>query len=133
MGSIQLNLIRYMKFLTILVILLSTTSCTVDWNGKQADKIVSLENEIAELKKEKEQDIFKRKQDCASKISYLKKEVEKNNSEFASKYSFIEVFYSPSESECYFTMWYGDIFNVTEDRLVEVDPYLWVGKTLRVY
>jgi len=40
------------------------SSCSIDWNDEKDKKITELENKVEEIIKEKESDLFNKKQEC---------------------------------------------------------------------
>ena len=83
------------KVLLSMFLVLILSGCSIDWNWEKDQKIVKLEKQVEELKKDKENDLFKKKQECNK--YYL---------EALKYYSDIidwplEVFYSPKNKTCY--------------------------------
>ena len=55
-----------MKKIIVLLIMLTfvLSSCSIDWNDKKDKRIIELENKVEEIRKEKESDLFYKKQEC---------------------------------------------------------------------
>ncbi|MDD5376920.1 MAG: hypothetical protein PHH16_02260 [Candidatus Gracilibacteria bacterium] len=75
-----------------LLISLLLTSCSVDWNDVKEKKIGELEKQVMEMKKDKEDDLFKKKQECAKYKDNVMKTSDGGNLQ--------ELFYSPERHSC---------------------------------
>ncbi len=55
-----------MRKIIVLLIMLTfvLSSCSIDWNDEKDKKITELENKVEEIIKEKESDLFNKKQEC---------------------------------------------------------------------
>lgn len=76
------------------------TSCSVDWNDAKEKKIGELEKQVVEMKKEKEDDLFKKKQECLNLFNSIDSRIKSYNKESDYKISLEEVFYSPRLQQC---------------------------------
>ncbi len=74
--------------------ILILSGCSVDWNDEKDEKIAELEKRAVELKQEKENDTFKKKQEC------LKYETDIRNRLNGQNEKFVELFYSPIKNSC---------------------------------
>lgn len=84
--------------LSLLSVLL-LSSCSIDWNDEKAKKISEQDNKISKLEKQIEDDLFKKKQECAT----LNKKMLEFAQEFRSDiYEIQEIFYSPKLNSCMF-------------------------------
>ncbi|MDD2871534.1 MAG: hypothetical protein PHS49_06095 [Candidatus Gracilibacteria bacterium] len=85
-----------------LVFVLFLSSCSIDWNGEKDNKIVELEKEVTLLKKNKENDIFKKKQECLKYKDEMLKQLNDighiNGAEYID-----EIFYSNKNDTCFYT------------------------------
>lgn len=73
-------------------------SCSIDWKDEKDKKIDDLEKQVQELKKENENDIFKKKQECEKYKDQIEiKENELNN-------NLKELFYSNKYSSCLYSV-----------------------------
>lgn len=86
----------------ILGLSLALTSCTIDWKDENKAKIEKLEKQVTELKKEKEDDLFKKKQECSKLTNMLITRTNEISKEFPTqwKFSFEQVFYSIKYNNC---------------------------------
>lgn len=85
-----------------LVFVLFLSSCSIDWNWEKDNKIVELEKEVTLLKKNKENDIFKKKQECLKYKDEMLKQLNDiwhiNWAEYID-----EIFYSNKNDTCFYT------------------------------
>ncbi len=86
-------------FIVMIIISLFLGWCSIDWNWEKDTKIADLEKQVSELKKEKENDLFKKKQEC---IKYKDKMLEMAQKFHSTVYELDEIFYSPTKKSCYF-------------------------------
>ena len=69
-------ILKNMKLTLLLIPLILLSSCTIDWNDEKDAKIVGLEKQIQEIKND---DSFKRNQECANLAPELSKQVNELN------------------------------------------------------
>jgi hypothetical protein len=94
-----------MKKIIISILLILTVSflswCSIDWNNGKDKKIIELEKQVSEIKKEKENDLFKKNIEC----NKLENEIKS----FATNFYWEEIqikniFYSPKRKSCLFSV-----------------------------
>lgn len=90
-------------FILYITLLLLQTSCSIDWKDENKVKIENLEKQVSELNKEKNDDFFKKKQECEK----YKIEIEKKL--WTKKLNII--FYSPLKKTCIYETEYREIDN----------------------
>ncbi len=105
-----------MKKILIISLLLILSSCSIDWNwekdkriAEQNNKITILEKQIQDFKKENENenDLFKKKQECAKYQDEIIKELK--NPDFIMKELdpvIEQIFYSPVMKTCLYSFRY---------------------------
>ncbi len=102
---------KIINYCAIVIICLLISSCSIDWNDKQADLLKEQNNKILVLNKTIEELKDKNKQNCLNHYDQIKKEIVENNKEgYTTIYDLIEVFYSESINECIFTSYVRDDF-----------------------
>jgi len=52
------------KVLLSIFLVLILSGCSIDWNDEKDQKIVELEKQVENLKKDQENNFFKKKQEC---------------------------------------------------------------------
>ena len=92
-------------------------SCSVDWNDANVKKIGELEKQVTGMKKEKEDDLFKKKQECLSLFNSIDTRIKSYNKESDYDSSLEEVFYSPKLQQCVYIDYFN---NETIKRLMNV-------------
>lgn len=91
-----------MKKIILSILLLLTVSflswCSIDWNWEKDQKISNLEKQIEKSNKEKEKDLFKKRQEC---LKYNDEMIEQMYHKYWDENIFIEeIFYSPINNSC---------------------------------
>lgn len=85
-----------MKLTLLLIPLILLSSCTIDWNDAKDAKIAELEKQVTELQNKKDDNIFKKKQECQEKYEKIWWPW---NRQLYSDLS-IEIFYSEAKNSC---------------------------------
>ncbi len=101
---------KIINYCTIVIICLLISSCSIDWDDKQANLVKEQNNKITLLNKNIEELSNKNEKDCLNHYDQIKKEIVENNKVYSTKYDLIEVFYSESINECIFTSYVRDDF-----------------------
>lgn len=104
------------KLTLLLIPMILLSSCTIDWNDEKDKKITELnqkiENQKEEIKKTKDDDLFKKNKECQA---YLKK---MEDEEMSPESGFLEnrIFYSEVVNSCiYQSIWTSiSIKNITD-------------------
>ncbi|MDD2907384.1 MAG: hypothetical protein PHH98_01965 [Candidatus Gracilibacteria bacterium] len=87
------------KALLSMFLVLILSSCSIDLNNEKDEKIIKLEKQVEELKKDKENDLFKKKQECIKYKSDMLEMAQQFRSEI---YEIEEIFYSDYGKSCFF-------------------------------
>jgi len=90
------------KVLLSMFLVLILSGCSIDWNWEKDQKIIKLEKEIEDYKKEKENDLFKKNIECINQTTNLIKKTKEIWEKYISQwnFSFEQVFYSPKYNNC---------------------------------
>ncbi len=104
--------------------------CSIDWNNEKDQKIVKLEKQVEELKKEKENDLFKKKQECLQYKNDILKDLKEKELK-ANKWVYVleQLFYSPKRNWCYFVS-ITENWNSTEKWLYEYWNHSWYSDSV---
>lgn len=117
---------KIINYFTIVIICLLISSCSIDWDDKQANLVKEQNDKILLLNKTIEELNNKNKKDCLNHYDQIKKNITENNKVYSTKYDLIEVFYSEEINDCIFTCYVTDeMFN---DSLIKAYKY-WVNVT----
>lgn len=119
-----------------LLLVLFLSSCSIDWNDEkdkkittQNNKISKLEKQIEDYKKEKEDDLFKKKQECEKYKNGMFTFAKEFRSEI---YEIDEIFYSISWKSCYFIAkqsgWWELLFDYLSQSCIA-----WFNSPIRCY
>jgi len=97
---------KYIPILLIAPLLLS--ACSIDWNGDKDNKIAELEKRDSVID-QKEQDLFKKKQECFKYRDEMSVDLKKRFTgvfeEYALKEEYFtinDIFYSPIQNSCFY-------------------------------
>ena len=122
-----------MKLTLLLIPLLFLSSCSIDWKDEKDAKIAELEKQVTELKSKNDDELFKKKQECADYKDLILKDIkDPTYTRYKLDPEITEIFYSPIRKSCVYVYESYPLEKCTNPELAHEDYLIYCIKEVTI-